>query len=80
MYNHPCEYCDGHVERRILDSEIIRVGKVGFVILKAVPVGVCGKCGMQYYHSSVLKRAEEAHRTGGASTLSVPVAPFEKAS
>lgn len=76
MYDHPCEYCSGHVAERTLDSEILRVGRGGFVILEQVPVGVCDRCGMRYYHASVLKRAEEAFRTGGATTRSVPVAPY----
>lgn len=79
MYDHPCEYCDGHVRATVLSSEILRVGKDGFVILESVPVGICDRCGMRYYHSSVLKRAEEAYRSGGASTKQVPVAPFLKA-
>lgn len=79
MYDHPCEYCDGRVESKVLSSDILRVGKDGYVILEAVPVGVCSRCGMRYYHSSVLKRAEEAYRAVGSFTRSVPVAPFQKA-
>ena len=76
MYDHPCEYCDGHIAERILESEILRVGRTGFVILEQVSIGVCNRCGMRYYHAFVLKRAEEALRSGGSTTLNVPVAPF----
>jgi YgiT-type zinc finger domain-containing protein len=79
MHDHPCEYCEGHVQEKILASGILRVGKDGYVILQSVPVGVCNRCGMRYYHASVLKRAEEAHRSGGSSTRQIPVAPFQKA-
>ena len=78
MYDHPCEYCSGHAHKRVLGSEMLRVGKDGYVILQSVPVGICDGCGMRYYHSSVLKRAEEAYQSGGASTKQVPVAPFQK--
>ena len=79
LYDHPCEYCDGQVRLKVLDNEILRVGKDGYVILETVPVGVCDHCGMRYYHSSVLKRAGDAYRTGGSSSRKVPVAPFQKA-
>ena len=76
MYDHPCEYCDGRVLEKVLANEVLRVGNTAFVILENVPVGVCDRCGMRYYHSSVLKQAEQAHRDGGASTRPVPVAPY----
>lgn len=79
MYDHGCDHRDGHVREKILDSEILRVGRSGDVILEQVPVGICDGCGMRYYHATVLRRAEEAYRTGGASTVSVPVAPLHAA-
>ena len=52
------------------------MGKTAFVILENVPVGVCDHCGMRYYHSSVLKQAEQVHRDGSAATRPVPVAQY----
>ena len=58
MYGYKCEYCEGLVRERLVEKEVFKC-KTGFVMLENVPVGICDKCGYRYYHSSILKRAEE---------------------
>jgi len=58
MYGYKCEYCEGVVRERFLEKEVFKCKK-GFVMLEDVPVGICDGCGYRYYHSSILKRAEE---------------------
>jgi YgiT-type zinc finger domain-containing protein len=57
LYDFPCEYCEGHVQERVLDREPISHHR-GIVILENVPIGVCDRCGAHYYAAPVLKRAE----------------------
>jgi YgiT-type zinc finger domain-containing protein len=75
MYGYKCEYCDGIVQERVVEREVFK-HRDGFVILENVPVGVCGKCGYRYYHSSLLHRVEEisTRREAPKRMESVPVA------
>ena len=77
MYGYKCEYCNGIVQERVVKREAFK-HRNGFVILENVPVGVCDKCGYRYYHSSLLRRAEEiATKKEAPKRLeSVPVAAF----
>lgn len=58
MYGYKCEYCEGTVKEQLVEKEVFKC-KTGFVMLEDIPVGICDKCGFRYYHSSILKRAEE---------------------
>lgn len=58
MYGYKCEYCDGTVKENLVEKEVFKF-KTGFVMIEDVPIGICDKCGLRYYHSSILKRAEE---------------------
>ncbi len=80
MYDYPCEHCEGHVRERIAENEALQVGRTAFVILENVPVGVCDRCGMRYYHASILKQAEQVLHDGGTATRPVPVAPYRLSS
>jgi hypothetical protein len=69
--------CDGAtaVREEVLPREIFRHAR-GFVILEAVPLGVCDKCGRKYYAARTLHRVEELAlgRAPADRTESVPVA------
>lgn len=80
FYGHTCDYCDdGWVECEIRSRELIRVTKMDFVALEGVPIGVCNRCKAVYYHASVLKQAEVAHRGRTRRTVEVPVARYVRA-
>lgn len=77
MYGYKCEYCDGIVRERVVRQEAFK-HRHGFVILENVPVGVCDKCGVRYYHSTLLHRVEEiaANKKSPERIEQVPVATF----
>jgi YgiT-type zinc finger domain-containing protein len=74
MYDFNCEHCDGTVRERLVDREALR-HKGNFVILEAVPIGVCEKCGTRYFDASVLRRVAVIGRGAAPAsrTISVPV-------
>lgn len=78
MYGYKCEYCDGTVEKHIVEKEAFK-HKKGFVILENVPVGICNKCGNRYYNAAVLKKVQEiAEKPRCAQrTESIPVGHME---
>ena len=55
LYDFPCEYCEGTVRERVLEREPISHHR-GIVVLEAVPIGVCDRCGAHYYAAPILKR------------------------
>lgn len=77
MYGYKCEYCNGIVQKRVVEREAFK-HRDGFVILENVPVGVCDKCGYRYYHSTLLHRVEEisTKRKAPQRIELVPVAAF----
>ena len=77
MYDFSCEHCGGLVRERVLDREVLR-HKGGFVVLEAVPIGVCEKCGARYFDASVVRRAAEIGRgTAPADrTMQIPVGRY----
>ena len=55
-----CEYCGGNVvEKRVT---LHRKIKGSYVLIEAVPAGVCQDCGARYYAANVLKLVEETVR------------------
>jgi len=58
MYGYKCEYCQGTVRERVVAQEAFK-HKTGFVILEAVPIGICDKCGNRYYTADILHKVEE---------------------
>jgi YgiT-type zinc finger domain-containing protein len=77
MYGYKCEYCDGIVQKRVVEREAFKY-REGFVILENVPVGVCDKCGYRYYHSTLLRQVEEigTKKRPPERTELVPVTSF----
>ncbi len=76
MHGYKCEYCDGIVREKMVKREMFK-HKHGFVILEDVPIGVCDKCGVRYYHARLLRRvAEVAAGKTMARSEQVPVAQF----
>ena len=75
MYGYACEYCGGIVKKRLVKKEVFK-HRNGFVMLENVPVGICGKCGYRYYHSTILKRVDEIAEGKRAAerTENIPVA------
>ena len=74
-FGYGCEYCDGVVRDKKVDREAFK-HKAGFVILEAVVIGVCDRCGNRYYSAETLKKVN-AIATGETSpehTEQVPVA------
>ena len=77
MYDFSCEHCGGSVRRREVDREAFR-HKGKFVVLEAVPIGVCDKCGARFFDASVLRRVAEIGRETSppAKTMQVPVGTY----
>jgi len=77
MYGYKCEFCDGTVRERRVKREAFK-HRDSFVILEDVPIGVCDKCGVRYYHSSLLHRVQEVAAATESPTRieQVPVASF----
>lgn len=77
LYDFACEYCEGVVRERTLDSEPISHHR-GIVVLESVPIGVCDHCGAHYYAAAVLKRVESilTTETPPVRTLEVPVETY----
>ncbi len=65
QFGYPCEYCTGTVQERTVAREAFK-HRAGFVILEAVPVGICDNCGNRYYSADTLKRVS-AIASGEAS-------------
>jgi len=72
MYDYLCNYCDGTVRPKRVESEVFK-HREGFVILKHVTIGVCDKCGNRYYSADVLRRVEDI------ATQQVPADAEERA-
>lgn len=74
MYGYQCEYCDGTVQPKLVESEAFK-HKQGFVILENVVIGVCDRCGNRYYEAEILHTVH-AIATGkqqAEKTVSIPV-------
>lgn len=57
MYYYLCEYCDGTVRPKRVNSEIFK-HRDGFVILKDITIGICDKCSNRYYTADILRQVE----------------------
>lgn len=80
MYGYPCDYCNGTVRAKRLESEAFK-HKRKFVILEDVTIGVCDSCGNRYYAAELLHAVRDI-ATGVRSperTERIPVAHFSKA-
>jgi len=68
-----CEYCGGAiVEKRVT---LHRKVKGKYILIEAVPAGVCTQCGTRYYAANVLKMIAESvrGRQKAARQVLVPV-------
>ena len=75
MYGYKCAYCEGSVQPRLVDREVLK-HKSGFVILENVIIGVCDTCGNRYYSAEILHTVHQI-ATGKQKpewTESIPVA------
>ena len=57
-----CEFCEGIVEKRIIQARFHFKGQTIYV--DRVPAWVCDKCGEQYFDAPVYKRLEEIAEPG----------------
>jgi YgiT-type zinc finger domain-containing protein len=70
-----CHVCGGTIEERLTEQSV-RID-CGWVLTRAVPTGVCCKCGEQIFRWDVAERMEEIVRQGGQTPpddrIEVPV-------
>jgi YgiT-type zinc finger domain-containing protein len=76
----PCEFCDGHVEHRVIRARFHYKGET--IYIDGVPAWVCTHCGEQYFDAPVYKHMEEIARHSDRITRTVafPLAEYDKAS
>jgi YgiT-type zinc finger domain-containing protein len=81
MMNHDyghCHACGGRVEERLTEQSV-RDGEA-WVLIRAVPTGVCTRCGEQIFRLSVAERLEQItrqrERTAPSTCIEVPVYAF----
>jgi YgiT-type zinc finger domain-containing protein len=75
MYDYQCEYCEGTVRPKRVESEAFK-HKQGFVILENITIGVCDACGNRYYNADILHTVHEiaAGMRIPERTAAIPVA------
>ncbi len=75
----PCEFCEGTVEQRIIQTRFRYKGQTIYV--DHVPAWVCAKCGEQYFDAPVYKRMEEIAKHGDRieKTICFPLAEYDMA-
>lgn len=71
-----CEYCTGAIQPKKVTAEHWYEGTL--VIIRDVPVGVCGTCGERYYEASTLEQLDAIARESESAQerMSVPVVTF----
>ena len=76
MKANQCEYCFGDIHRKNVTVEHWYEGTL--VIIKDVPVGVCGKCKERYYEAATLEQLDAIARTSESAQdrMSVPIVTF----
>ena len=72
-----CEFCDGKVEYRIIQTGFHFKGQV--IYINGVPAWVCDKCGEQYFDAPVYKRLEDIakHRDHIEKKICFPLAEYD---
>ena len=71
-----CEYCDGTIERAVIQVPFKYLKKTIYV--DNVPVRRCRKCGEIYYEAKVYKRLESIaeNRTKIKTSITFPLADY----
>ena len=71
-----CEHCTGAIQTKNVTVEHWYEGTL--VIIKDVPVGVCGKCGERYYEAATLEQLDAIAQESESvqERISVPVVTF----
>jgi len=74
-----CEFCQGKVERWIIQVRFPFRGKT--IYIDKVPVWVCAKCGEQYFDAPVYERLEAIAKVRGRikRRISFPLAKYDMA-
>ncbi len=74
----PCEFCDGHVEQRIIQARFHYKGET--IYIDRVPAWVCNRCGEQSFDAPVYKHMEAIARNRDRieKTISFPLAEYDK--
>lgn len=76
MKEFECEYCGGVIQPKKVTVEHWYEGKL--VIIRDVPVGVCGECGERYYEAATLEQLDAMARESESAPerISVPIMAF----